>query len=120
MVFEGGEIPTTADEQSACARARGKRDRDGRLTVAASGRLSGGKMRRAFSEFRGRHTRDLSGVLWVVVGMVSAVALRAMADKQNEVRNADTLKGRDRVQCNKPVADRPTRPALGPMAQGGN
>jgi len=51
---------------------------------------------------------DLSGgVLWVVVGMV-----------QNEVRNADTLEVRDRAQCNKPVATRPTRPPLRASAQG--
>ena len=65
-------IPTTADDRSACPRGgHGRGDRDGRLTVADSGRLPGGKMRRAFSEFRGRRTRDLSGVLWVVVGMAT-------------------------------------------------
>jgi len=49
--LEGGEIPTAADGRSACPRrATGRGDRDGWLTLAASGRFPGGGTRSAVSE----------------------------------------------------------------------
>jgi len=57
--LEGGGIPTAAAERSACPRrVTGRGDHDGRLTLAACGRLPGGRIVRNVltHSLRGRRT----------------------------------------------------------------
>ena len=67
--LKGGEIPTTADDRSVCGRDRGSRDRDGRLTVAASGRSLGATCGVRFLSSEDGALGMLAGVRWVVAGM---------------------------------------------------
>jgi hypothetical protein len=69
--LEGGEIPTTADERSACGQDGGSRDRDGRLTVAASGRSLGATCGVRFLSSEDGALGMVAGVRGVVAGMAT-------------------------------------------------